>query len=249
MKSISGEYMFKKVLLVLFLLSLSGGVYSQALEVDSSNTVKVSRKIVNSKTASSYDPLPLGTILMFSGNNWEDNKTIPGWYSCTASNESITSYDIPIPNLEDRFIIGSTIGQIEGKGISQKKGGDSAKRKITLSKENLPEHTHRIDHDHNPFDTIVGQGTFDLTITDKFMPYKKLGVTDNGLDQTNVQDNVTVESKEYTLKDIGTHTHRIDVPNLSGKVSGKTGDGTPLSIDIVPAYYRVIYIIKVSSNE
>ncbi|MDR1323544.1 MAG: hypothetical protein LBK68_03805 [Candidatus Margulisbacteria bacterium] len=72
--------------------------------------------------------LPVGTILMFNAAGWQDNVTMAGWYKCVEANKSWG-----VPNLESRFIMGSTT-------FGQTGGSDS----VTLTKENLPKHAHTI---------------------------------------------------------------------------------------------------------
>jgi hypothetical protein len=40
--------------------------------------------------------LPIGTILIYNGTDWEDDKTIPGWFWCNGQNGT--------PDLRNRFI-------------------------------------------------------------------------------------------------------------------------------------------------
>jgi len=67
--------------------------------------------------------LPIGTILMYDGEGWTDNNTLPGWFQCNGSNGT--------PNLTNKFIKGS-----ETRGQT---GGANSR---TLSAANLPSHSH-----------------------------------------------------------------------------------------------------------
>lgn len=68
--------------------------------------------------------LPVGTILMYDGKNWQDNVTLIGWYQCNGSNGT--------PNLTDRFIMGSsTSGTLS-----------STTNSMTLSRDQMPRHEH-----------------------------------------------------------------------------------------------------------
>jgi hypothetical protein len=128
--------------------------------------------------------LPVGTILMFNAAGWQDNVTMVGWYKCVEANKSWG-----VPNLESRFIMGSTtFGQTGGKNS------------VTLTKENLPAHTHRI--------------------TLHSLPYEKGG------------------SGGYTWPNEGAGTSDSSID------SGSTGDGK--AFDVVPAFYTVIYIMKIA---
>jgi hypothetical protein len=78
--------------------------------------------------------LPIGTILMYDGAGWQDNITLPGWYSCTMANNNLNL----TPNLEDKFI--------KGKGSKANTGNGQ----MTLGKQHLPAHSHSItDKEHN----------------------------------------------------------------------------------------------------
>ena len=75
-----------------------------------------------------------GTIWMYDGTNWQDNITMPGWYACVPSNAGHGC-----PNLVDRFVMGRDIA---GGGAT---GGANSYR---LTTNQLPSHTHSINHNH-----------------------------------------------------------------------------------------------------
>jgi hypothetical protein len=128
--------------------------------------------------------LPVGTILMFDGMGWQDNVTMVGWYKCVSANRSLG-----VPNLESRFIMGSTVsGEI---------GGSNS---VTLTKEHLPAHTHGITLHRLAYD-LGGSGGYTW-------PNPAVGTTDGSI------------------------------------TSGSTGDGK--AFDVVPAFYTVIYIMKIA---
>lgn len=232
---------------MLFAIYFTGALSSQALEVNSSNVIKTQKKIKHSN-GRTYDPLPIGTILMYAGNNWEDNSTIKGWYACT-SNKGIIN-NIAIPNLEDKFIRGSNEDQVEEKPYNTRSGGSNSDS-ISLTVANIPEHSHTIDHDHKKFSISGGRHSHEVansstegTSTDI------LAFGDNG-------SSLTIQPSSYTKN--SNHSHDVDIPPLSDTAqygpesqyykSGVAGSGTSFSVDTVPAYYRVIYIIKVSHDE
>lgn len=142
--------MIKRNILVVALFLLANiAIHSQtptaALEIDTAGVVNVESKIKNSN-GNTYDPLPIGTILMFSGNDWVDNVTLPGWYACTvdAVSGAVKNIDgILVPNLVDSFIRG---GDPTNWGVT------SGSNSITLTTDQMPNHTHNIDHDHARFD-------------------------------------------------------------------------------------------------
>jgi hypothetical protein len=128
----------KKIVIVLFFASfLVTNIFGQenALEINETGVVQVNQTLSHFN-GNSYDPLPKGTILMFSGENWVDNQTIPGWYACIAPEGQPTKTIQgvgTIPNLVDRFVMGSQPEEIEQTG-----GANS----VQLTEENLPSHSH-----------------------------------------------------------------------------------------------------------
>lgn len=241
--------MLKKLWIFILLGSLTPFIFSQALEVDSSEVVKIKNKIENIESGTSYDPLPLGTILMYSGDSWDDDKTIPGWYACTKDKGIVN--DIQIPDLEDRFIIGSPLDKVQGINVEERMGG-AENNKISLTVKELPEHYHNIDHNHKSISVSAGNHAHSYSDSYRSMDTKRVG---GGSDAGVQNDNSNTSSSE-TTGDGGAHTHVIDLPPLSTDTkevinktsnadysSGSTGENSP--IDITPAYYRVIFIIKV----
>lgn len=241
--------MFKKLSIFTLLCCLFSSIFSQALEVDSSEVIKVKNKIENIESGTSYDPLPLGTILMYSGDSWEDDETIPGWYACTKDKGIVNN--IQIPNLEDRFIIGSPMEKVQDVSIEERMGG-ADNNKITLSVKELPKHYHNIDHNHYKISVSTSDHTH--SYSDTYRPHNGKGV--GGGDAADVQDDNGNTSSSKTSGEGGAHSHVVDLPPLSKDCSeyindasnkdyssGTTGENSP--IDITPAFYRVIYIIKV----
>ncbi len=71
-----------------------------------------------------FENLPIGTILMYDGESWENDVTLPGWFMCDGSNQT--------PDLRKRFV---TMDEEE------KTGG---KKIITLAEANMPSHYHNV---------------------------------------------------------------------------------------------------------
>jgi len=82
--------------------------------------------------------LPVGTIMMYDGSSWTDNSTIPGWYACISANSGVGC-----PDLENKFIMGSTAANVGNTGGSNTH---------TISSAELPPHTHNVvlgSHEHS----------------------------------------------------------------------------------------------------
>jgi hypothetical protein len=91
-----------------------------------------------------FNPLPIGTILMFDGSGWVDDSTMPGWYACIAANAGFGC-----PDLVDRFIMGKVVA---GAGAT---GGSNTH---TIASGELPPHTHDLgNHTHEI--SVFGSGS------------------------------------------------------------------------------------------
>ena len=88
--------------------------------------------------------LPIGTILMYDGTNWQDNITLAGWYRCDAVNKAVGR----TPNLTDRFIMG---------GVSA--GTENGTNALLLETKHLPAHSHSITDKSHTHDTHNGKFT------------------------------------------------------------------------------------------
>lgn len=211
------------VFLLIFAINLIAFSQTQsAMKIDSVGIVTFNNKITD-KNGITYDPLPIGTILMYSGVNWEDNVTLPGWKACTAANNSDNQ---AIPNLENTFIIGTT-PQVTNNPASVRSGGNN---EIVLTEAQLPRHAHSINHDHPSYVSENSNGSF----TTVFDSVQSTPPNDRGV--------YYGAGHSPSSQTSGSHSHNVDLPLYTGP-SGETGNGA--LIDIRPKYYSVIYIIKV----
>lgn len=211
------------VFLLIFAINLIAFSQTQsAMKIDSVGVVTFNNKIKD-KNGITYDPLPIGTILMYSGVNWVDDATLPGWMACTAANYSINT---SIPNLENTFIMGTT-PQVANSPASTRSGGNN---EIVLTEAQLPRHAHTIDHDHPNYESVSSEVLLP-TPSGEVHP------------ATSTYDGFqTIVGRNQGHLSSGSHSHNVDLPLYSG-TSGETGSGA--AIDIRPKYYSVIYIIKV----
>ena len=148
---------------------------------------------------------PKGTILMFNGASSE----IPeGWAICDGSNGT--------PNLIDKFVKGGSSS-----------GATGGELEVTLTKENLPAHTH-----------TVQSGT--VTTSSAGLHRHSIGYTNGDLgDNANNRNNILGSSTTYTGYD-GQHTHTVDLSKITLSTEG---EGKPIKIE--PPYYTLIYIMKI----
>ncbi|GBR73331.1 putative phage tail collar domain family protein [Candidatus Termititenax aidoneus] len=171
--------------------------------------------------------LPIGTILMYDGAAWQDDKTLAGWYACTAANSNLNL----TPNLEDKFI--------KGKGGETTPGANW----LALEEENLPGHTHsgetnsdgshghRFKFAYSPGDYATLMQATD-TLNDKDNSYLS-GSANMGNFLWNEAERT---SRSSVSTESSAHKHAF--------TTGSAGDGE--KFNNMPAYYAVIYIKRVS---
>ncbi|GBR74329.1 hypothetical protein NO1_1526 [Candidatus Termititenax aidoneus] len=172
---------------------------------------------------------PKGTILTFSSTAW--SATSAGfkdiWKICNAANHQADPNNVP--DLTDRFLRGGTSSDFTT-------GGGADNRSVTLTANNLPSHSH---------------GATGLTLPG----FSLSGLSISGLTLSNAGAHTHTTSG--TAAEGGSHSHTISGGNItggtitagSGGITGSTGSAgssQAFIIDTVPAYYTVIYIIKVA---
>ncbi|MDR2431923.1 MAG: hypothetical protein LBD99_06725 [Candidatus Margulisbacteria bacterium] len=160
---------------------------------------------------------PKGTILIYDGTGWEDNKTIPGWYQCNGQNGT--------PDLTDRFIIGSL-----AKGQT---GGTNTQ---TLTLDNMPAHTHSLTG-VGSVQSSLGNYTTSWFQTD----YSQLGSgnSSNVTRETRVGKSDSGFGNDTCAQNVLKLRHKHNPVT----VMAETGQSQPF--DNRPQYYKVIYIKKV----
>lgn len=148
---------------------------------------------------------PKGTIMMFSGSA----ASIPEcWAICDGTNGT--------PNLIDKFVKGGSSS-----------GATGGELEVTLTKENLPAHTH-----------TVQSGA--VTTSSAGLHRHSIGYTNGDLgDNANNRNNILGSSTTYTGYD-GQHTHTVDLSKITLSTEG---EGKPIKIE--PPYYTLIYIMKI----
>ena len=191
-------------------------------------------------TASSFvgnGTIPIGGIIMWSG---ADNAVPANWALCNGSNGT--------PNLMDKFIVGR--GNSYGQGQT---GGEATK---TLGTANLPSHTHTdgtlaaSGGSHTHAFSASGTNTHNHNI-------RSTGGDDHNDSQRHIQ-NGRNDSANFGYTNINTDNATISISmsgttdpsgSLSLGVDGVTGDqgGTMgQSFEILPPYYAIAYIMRIS---
>lgn len=193
-------------------VTVNGAVHNKSSLTVEGNT-QVKGRLTNG-AGTTYDAMPVGTILMYNGSSWNE-ALMPGWKVCNGANGT--------PNLTGRFIRGGASAGAAG-------GSDT----VTLGVNNLPSHSHSMNHDHPSINTPEGEGAH--------MHKRTIGSTTGNVDNPNVGLVRRTTLSEYN-PGAGTHTHTVNIPNYTGN-TGYTGSNQAFSI--VPSYYTVIYIMKVN---
>ena len=199
---------------------------------------------------------PVGTIWMYDGAGWVDNVTLPGWYACIPENEDggANGLAFGIRSMVDRFVVGGTptsAGTVGGANSYQ------------LTVDQLPAHTHAIDHDHGVV-TSSNQSTnhthgYSRRYIDRARNAGGAGTTaqvsmsasDGGWSGYWLSGGASSGQWGSSLRtqidhpttgaNSASHNHSVAIPPHSGQ-SGHTGGGA--TVDNRPAHYTMIYIRK-----
>jgi microcystin-dependent protein len=170
---------------------------------------------------------PKGAILTFSSAAWgatsTEFKTI--WKVCDTANHQA---DPSVPDLTDKFLRGSSSSGATG-------GTDN--QSITLTTSNLPSHSHSFTN-----------GTTNSTSKSLTGSIQKVP-TDDAASCSGIISAQKVDTEfGYNEESAPVNKINIDATHSHGVTGaiGNTGSGQAFSVNTVPAYYTVIYIIKVA---
>lgn len=192
--------------------------------------------------------VPVGTITAYAGTS-----APTGWLMCDGTAVSAGTYPTlhglvggNTPDLRGRFPLGDNATlTLLGTGGS-----------TTIAEENLPAHTHAIDHNHASVTSTGQSQSHNHTVTlndpghshtiaaDLLGPVESsvpvnldvLYNANNAVSTNSATTGITVSSVGNASQD---HTHNVDLPNFTG-TSGSTGSGTAY----FQPYLVVNFIIK-----
>lgn len=176
--------------------------------------------------------IPSGIIVMWSGIT----SNIPsGWHLCDGNSGT--------PDLRDRFIIGA------GSSHNPNDKGGNNSTSVTIPTNALPNHTHTFtgsSHTHTGSlsgATAASAGVHTHSVESAYVSGTTKSARANEITLYDVSD------KNNTTSSSGAHTHtvsgsvRINSATTSGTV-GSTGSGQAFTIDTIPAYYALCFIMK-----
>lgn len=151
------------------------------------------------------------------------------------------------PDLSGKFIRGTN--NLSNNGETNDEKFDSHKTidgKITLKNENMPKHNHTIKeqggHAHNITGEESGGHTHTISLKGGNAASTLAEATDNIVLSASTGTNTFYETGEVT----SLHSHTINIENAGEHTHtlGDFGSDNPQSIDIMPPYYTLVYIIK-----
>jgi hypothetical protein len=201
---------------------------------------------------------PIGTILQFSGSEYSnltsartaDNKII--WTLCNGTNVN----GITVPNLVDKFLRGAASS---GSG---KNCADS--QNIILKETNLPAHKHAsggLSVSNLSLSGLTAQSagkhrhafSFAQQVpstggTGAYLAGYESYSGNASNSSIGVYSSSTCSATSSVVAD-GDHTHTVSGSISGGSITGSTdnaGSGAAFTVNTVPVYYAVVYLIKVA---
>ena len=171
----------------------------------------------------------IGMIMMTAENNMT-NLNSEGWYLCDGpfGNASEHKYKTMVPDLRDKFVMGSSTGD------SMKQGGSAQSSSTVLTEAQMPAHTHsgstnsEGNHRHGP--------------STDFKNAREAKGSQYNTSQT-APDNQwvahTFGTSSFKTDYAGTHSHTMSLDNTGG------GEGHSHTVD--PLHIKLCYIIYLGS--
>lgn len=211
---------FPFVLVITILLSFSGepAVAKNLSEILS----ELESRIEKIERQCKENLMPTGTIVMWSGSI---NDIPQGWVLCDGTRGT--------PNLSDRFVLGTTTTDPDTLRTG---GGD-----VVLADENLPLHFHSIEHGHEhtlSVSPVTHEHGYSRTRTDIVGSQYESNTLERG-GERGLWTGDSVSTGKIMLEIAG------GVGNFSGS-SASIGNETPVPIKVIPSFYKLVFIMKVS---
>jgi hypothetical protein len=213
-----------------------------------------------------YNPLPVGTILMYDGVSWVNDSTLKGWFMC---NGAANTYGTA-PDLRNKFIMGTDAST----------GATGGANSYTLTEAQLAAHYHSVpQHGHtlngaNHTHSISAAGGATATATASSHYHFLFAAAADGYDLITYPTghaNVKWESGgeyKYSMRESGgvnptcgkseyasaysiTLLNNTATPSISMSVSDKAlfnsnSTGSTAAIENRPSYYTAIYIKRMA---
>ena len=202
----------------------------------------------SSHSHSDYE-IPPGIVTMFAGT---ESQVPGGWQLCNGSGE--TSNGIKVPDLRNRFIVGS--------GSTYDPGSTGGNTSATTSSSGNHSHTVTVNSDGAHSHTVTVNSTtlsvsqtashnhsikgYRLNSTGK---YYIVGVVKDGFDQSKPDNNYTAvnEVKSGSSGSSNSHTHSASSNSTGSHTHSASTNSTGAhthTVNTLPPYYALAYIIK-----
>ncbi|MBU9472105.1 hypothetical protein [Burkholderia multivorans] len=225
----------------------SGLAQAQALNMKNYQINNLAPGVANSDAltvAQLKDYEPIGTIKLWSGSPANIFSAFgPNWVLCNGQNGT--------PNLTDRFVIGA--------GNSYSSGAAGGTTSYTISVANMPVHSHGVNdggHNHGFNDPGHNHGVNDPGHAHSYPPggWGQAGQDNGGISGTSAPNQYgTFNRGIMNTNGSGTGIWL----NASGTGAWLSPSGTGISIQnsgsgqamtIIPPYYALCYVMKISNN-
>jgi microcystin-dependent protein len=186
---------------------------------------------------------PIGSITM-----WATATPPTGWLLCNG--QSTASYTALAA------VVGATVPDMQGlvpvgfktsdDAFGTLKGTGGSKTSTAAHTHGLASHTHSINHDHGPFDTVNGEGGHQHTINTAI---EITGAIANGDGSRWLVDAKNTELNYLTTASNGAHNHNVNVPDFAGTSGGPSdntsgGSSAGATNGNLQPYFTLNFIIK-----